>query len=227
MRNSDDDLLSGLRRRLGGERRPPWHGPTPRLPELAERAAERWYALPPRVRLAAGTSTVLLLLLLTGAGAARSPWGPPVEVMVAATDLPAGARLTAADLDRTTRPAALVPPDALQEAVAVGGQLGGSLLAGDVLTARHLLGDDGIAAGLSDGRAAYPIDATLTGPLPTGQRVDVVAGAIDGRGRVLAHDARVLTVTDGTVWLDVARREAPALAGAAAREGLQLVLLPP
>lgn len=208
---------------------PPWHGAPPALPALLDRGAERWFALPPRVRVAIATITVVAVLLLAGAGAARSPWGPPLDVLVATERLPAGASLGAESTQRVAWPAGLVPGDAVpaDDGVGTGESLGVGVVAGSVITRRHLAGDAGVAAGLGVGRAAFPLEAMAFGDLRDGQRVDVVAGDLDGRGRTLARDARVLATTPETVWLDIARDEAAGLAAAAARDAIRVVVLPP
>lgn len=216
------DLLARLR---GSGRR--WHGPPPELPALADRLSEAWFSLVPRVRAALLVAGALVLLLVTGTGAARSPWGPPVEVLVAAVDLTPGAAIGPEDVRVERRPAGLAPDDVVTGPSQVdGAHVAGTVVAGSVLTARHLAGADPVTAGLADGRVAYPVDAATLPPLQVGQRLDLVASEFDGRGRTLARDARVIAVADGTVWLDVAREDAAAIAGAAARDGLQVVLLP-
>lgn len=195
---------------------------------MVDRLSERWFGLPPRVRAALLVAAATVLLLATGVGAARSPWGPPVEVLVLVGDVDAGDPLGPADVRPERRPTGVVPDDAVRGADDLGdARAAGRLVAGTVLARRHLAGHDGIATGLAPDRAAFPVDAALLPPLVAGQRVDVVAGDVSGAGQVLSRDARVLAVTDGTVWLEVARPDAPALAGAAVLEGLRVVLLPP
>lgn len=221
-----DPITSRLRPSGGAPR--PWHGPPPRLPDLLDRASERWFGLPPRARVAVLVGVAVLLLLVAGAGAARSPWGPPVPVLVTTVDVEAGQPVEAAAVRTERRPARLVPEDALRDAGTLGtARAAGLLVAGTVLVTRHLAGEDVVAGALADGRAAYPVDATALPPLGVGQRLDLVAGDLEGRGRTLARDVRVLHLADGTVWLDVAREDAPAIAAAALRDGLQVVLLAP
>lgn len=216
------DLLARLRSAgaPGG-----WHGPPPTLPDLLDRASERWFALPPRAR--AGLLVLLAVALATfaGAGAVRSPWGPPVDVLVTTVDLDAGAPLDPSQVRTERRPARLVPPDAVLDPPAAGHRAAGTIVAGTVLTDRHLAGEDPITGTLADGRAAYPVAADVLPPLRPGQRLDLVAGDLEGRGRLLARDVRVVSASDGTVWLDVRREDAPAIAAAALRDGLQVVLL--
>lgn len=217
------DLLARLRP-TGG----PWHGPPPRLPALLDRASERWFGLPPRARGAVLVAGAVALLLLAGAGAARSPWGAPVPVLVLAVDVDAGETVTADHVRVARRPAGLVPDDALRALGDVATpRAAGMLLAGTVLTTRHLAGDDPVTGGLAEGRAAYPVATAGLPRLRAGHRLDLVAGDLEGRGRTLARDVRVVVVTGDTAWLDVAREEAPAIAAAALRDGLSVVLLAP
>ncbi|MBW3657621.1 MAG: SAF domain-containing protein [Actinobacteria bacterium] len=206
----------------------PWHGPPPSLPDLLDRASERWFGLPPRLRSVLLAGVGLLLLLVAGAGAARSPWGPPVAVLVTTLDVQPGQALDPATVRTERRPARLVPDDAVRDAGALGrSRAAATLLAGTVLTTRHLAGEDAVTGTLAEGRAAYPVEAATLPPLRPGQRLDLVAGDLEGRGRTLARDVRVVSITDGTVWLDVARDDAPVIAAAALRDGLQVVLLRP
>jgi Flp pilus assembly protein CpaB len=217
-----DRLLSNEQRASA-----PWHGPPPSLPEVADRLAERWYGLPPRVRVVLAVAAALVVLFVAGSGVARSPWGRPVDVIVAAADLPAGSPLDAGMIRPERRPEGLVPADALGADAANGARLAGTVVAGTVLTARHLHDGDGVAAHLAPGRAAFPVEAGTVVAVQAGQRVDVVAGDVEGRGRALATDARVLSVGEGVVWLEIDRADAPALAAAATWDGLRIVLLPP
>lgn len=206
--------ISGFRFRLDG--------PPLALPPVLDRVAERWSGWPPRARVAAIAVLAVAALALAGRGAVRSPWGPPVEVLLAAHDLRGGQRLTAGDLAATTWPRDLVPPDALD---APGdGVLLGPVPAGTVVTARHL-GETGIGEGLPAGRAAYPLPLDQLPPLLPGQVVDLVAGGPDGQGQRLAAAGRVLAVDDTHVWVEVVREEAVGLAGASAFGAVTVVVV--
>lgn len=207
-----------LLRRLAGDRLdgPPWS-----LPTVLDAAAERWWSMPPRLR----TVTVLLLVVATplvAAVALRPP--PPTLVAVAARDLPAGHQVLAADVRQVRWPPALAPPGARRDAV--GDVTRSAVPAGSPIVAGHL-DDQGVGGGLAVGRAAVPAPASELPPLTAGQRVDVLAGGIDGQGRALAVAARVAAVDAETVWLDVARVEAAPVAGALAAGALTVAVLPP
>lgn len=207
-----------------GPPRAPWlTGPPPALPAALDRMLERWWWLAPRQR--AAVLAVALALVAGGSVAqvARSPYGPPVAVVVAARDLPAGATALGATAT-ARRPAGLVPSDAVAT-VPADATLTLGVVAGTVLTARHLQ-PGGPLAGLTAGAAAIavPLDG-IPGLLP-GRRVDLVATRADGGGIVLATDARVLSADGDLVWLAVPRAAAPDVAAAAARGLLSAAVLP-
>lgn len=197
-------------------------GRPPALPDPIDGLAERWASLPPRARLALGVAAGLVLLLLAGAGAARSPWGPPVDVLVAARDLPAGHRITPGDLAPARWPAELVPGRPQEP---TGRTLTVGLPAGMPVTTAHL-GDGGLAAQLRDGEVAFPLPLETTPQVEPGQVVDLVAGDASGGGSRLAEAARILATDGTTVWVAVAREDAPGLAGAAAWGRVVAVPLP-
>ena len=200
-------------------------GPPLALPRALDRLAERWAAAPPRLRLAVGVVTVVVVLAVAGRGAARSPWGPPVPIVLAAADLVPGQVVAAGDLRTAQWPSALVPPGRLDDTRdAVGQVLAVGAPTGTPLTTRHIA-PAGVAAGLDDGRVAMPVPLPTGTELAPGQQVDVHAGA-QLRGRVVARAATVLAVGDGVVWLAVDRVDAPRVANAAATGALTVVLLP-
>lgn len=197
-------------------------GRPPALPDHLDRLAERWASLPPRARLAVGVVAVVATLLLAGTGAARSPWGPPVDTLVATRDLPAGHHLAPGDLEPARWPSELAPPAV---AGTVGRTLTVGLPAGMPVTPGHL-GDGGLAAQLREGEAAFPLTLDEHVTLEVGQLVDLVAGDAGGGGLRLAEAARVLTVDGRSAWLAVDRDDAPGLAGASAWGRIVAVPLP-
>lgn len=197
-------------------------GRPPALPDPVDRLAERWVSLPPRARLTLGVAAGLMLLLLAGAGAARSPWGPPVDVLVAVRDLPAGHRLAPEDLAPARWPAELVGARSQEP---TGRTLTMALPAGTPVTSAHL-GDGGPAAQLRDGEVAFPLPLEATPQVEPGQVVDLVAGDASGGGSRLAAAARILATDGTTVWVAVGREDAPGLAGAAAWGRVVAVPLP-
>ncbi|HEX2028763.1 MAG TPA: SAF domain-containing protein, partial [Nitriliruptorales bacterium] len=148
-------------------------GPPPVLPAPLDRASERWAAAPPRMRAAVVVVAVLVLATIAGRGAATSPWGPPVRVVVATHDLPAGHTLTTQDLRAVTWPRDVAPDDAVGGVgPALGRSLSSGLVAGAALTGRHL-GSGGLGAALPAGRAAVPLPLPEGVTVTVGQRLDV------------------------------------------------------
>lgn len=200
-------------------------GPPPTLPAPVDRALERWWGLPPRLRAAA----VLLAALAVAGGAVlrvgRSPYGPPVPVAVVARDLDVGTPLAGA-VAAERRPAGLVPSDAVAPAdVPPGATLAMGAVAGTVVTARHLRPGGPLAdLAADDAAVAVPADA-VPGAVP-GRRLDLIVTRADGGGAVVATDARVLAAADGLVWVAVPRTAAPDVAAAATRGLLSAALLP-
>ena len=197
-------------------------GGPPTLPGAFDAVAERWAQLQPRVRFAAASISAVLILLIAGAGAARSPWGPPVDVFVATRDLPAGHVLSSEDLREVPWPAELAPARTVSPQ---GLTLTVGLPAGTPLGDAHL-GDGGLASLLEQDEAAFPLPAEDVTELRAGQRVDLVAGDPGGAGLRLAAEARVLTTDGDIAWIAIQRDEAPALAGAAASGRVVGVPLP-
>ena len=211
--------------RPGCAPRYPGRRPWDRLPARRRRAraAGGWLAA---ALAAGGLALAGGALLADGAPPAPAGGKPPAgtPVLVAARDLPAGARPAPGALRPVRLPPVAVPADAL--AVPPGRPLALALRRGDVLTRRHL-GEGEPAAGL---RAyALPLgEGVEAGPLVPGDRVDVVAASAAGAETVL-RDAPVLRLvppdagTPARVVLGVTARQAEALAAARARAALTLL----
>lgn len=203
-------------------------GPAPAWPRPLDHALEWWARLPPRGRVAVrAAGTVLVALAATG-GLLQGPWGPPVEVLVAARDVTAGARLGPADVEVAHRPRDLVPPDALTgpDALPPDAVTDGHLPAGTVVTRRAVRGG-GPAAAATAGTAVVPVPATSLPSLPVGTRLDLAVGGMGGEPRVVAHDA-VLVADDGTSrWIRVERDAVAALARGVSDGSLVVAVLPP
>ena len=120
--------------------------------------------------------------------------GPTVEVLVAARDLPAGARLASGAAERRTVPARFVPPDALaSQAGLSGARIAVTVSAGSYLTAGMFDGDGGDSGeGLREGERAVTVEVaggSGVAGLPPGTRVDVLVsteGRIGGGRTVMA-----------------------------------------
>ena len=135
--------------------------------------------------------------------------GPLVPVVVAARDLPAGAKLRPGALAARRVPARFVPPDALSSTVGLAGaRTAVALAAGSYFTAGHLQGRRGGGARdrqpLGPGERALEVAVSgggaLDGAAP-GTRVDVVLTTEphDGAGRsfVALEDAELLSLRSG------------------------------
>jgi pilus assembly protein CpaB len=167
-------------------------------PRLRDRIASAipgpgWRRMAMLRRLAAGLLAALALVLaLAPPDGARG-----VPVLVAATDIAAGAPVGPADLAVRQWPDALVPAGALREpSAAEGRMLVGAARAGEPLTDVRLAGP--AALGSRPDTAAVPVrlsDPGVAGLLTPGSRVDVVGlDEANGAPAVLASDAAVLAV---------------------------------
>lgn len=192
--------------------------------------------------VAAGLAGLAALTALT----ALAPRQQPTEqIWVAARDLPGGVVLTAAELRVESLPRQFVPAGALAAARSpVGRTLGPPARTGQPLTDLDLLGDRLIQA-VEPGAVAVPVHladaAAATGIVQAGQHVDVVsaaapAGAPEAAavGRVVARALPVLAppVADSAdagavAVLAATRRQAVALAAAAATGTLSMILTAP
>lgn len=192
-----------------------------------DRIAEGWWRLPPRARTAIAAVGVILVVAAVLLRVLRSPYGPPVPVLVAVRELPVGARVDATDVTVERWPRDLVPPGPLTTPTQLADtRLTARVTVGTVLTDAHVQ-DDGPLATLGAGRAAVAVPAGLLHGVGVDARLDLVGVAGDGSGRVLAQDGRVLAVEGETVWLEVGRERAADVAAAALRGTLSGVVLPP
>jgi pilus assembly protein CpaB len=205
---------------------PTWlHGAPYRLPGAADRIAEGWWRLSPRLRLLLGAVAAASLLTSVLLRVALSPYGPPVPVVVVTEDLRAGDALAGPAVALARWPRELVPAGALsQRSDAVGARLTMGVTAGTAITARHVVGD-GPLSGLAAGAAAVPVPSSALRGVAGGVRLDLIVTLGDGTGRALARDVRVLAEDGGTTWLEVDRALAPDVAAAAARGTLSAVVL--
>lgn len=205
-----DPPASRLRRAL-------LRGPLPRLPRVLDAASEGWWRLPARVRLLALVLLAALVVAGIVARTSRSPWGPPTTVVVATADRSAGEQVTART---TTRPAAVVPDDAL--ATVPAGRLARDVTAGEVLTRAHVADDlDDL---LETGEVAIALAQELP-RLPAGARLDLLGTGFDGTGTRLGS-GRLLAVDDAWTWVALDRATAPGVAAAMATGQVTVALAP-
>lgn len=169
-------------------------------------------------------------------------------VVVAARDLPSGAVLDATSVRIVELAREALPPGVLDDVEAVTGeQLAFPAASGSPLASAMLVGP-GLLTGTASGTVAVPVrpsDPETIGLLSPGQLVDVVLSEGNGYERavdseVIAHGVPVLWVPTGAAdtWLDAgesagmvvvaaSQKDSAALAGAAARGRIFLVLVGP
>jgi Flp pilus assembly protein CpaB len=162
--------------------------------------------------------------------------GRPVTVVVAAHDLPLGATLAPDDLARATVPEDLVGDATLQTAdAAVGRVVAVPVLGGAVVTDRHLApaARSGLAGVLPPDRRLVRVVAEASVRARAGDVVDVIAVG-EAQPAAYVVSGVVVAAVDGdditgdpSLTLSVTPDEALALADAAARGALTIVLAPP
>lgn len=143
----------------------------------------------------------LVLACALGARAGAPPPAPTVAVVVAADDLRAGDVLAAGDLRTVRVPRAAAPSGAPDADHLVGEELAVDVPRGLAVVPVHLARSR-FAAAAPAGTVAVPVhlaDAAVAALLRPGDRVDLVAGALDGwpgedGPAVLAEAALVLEV---------------------------------
>ncbi len=190
-------------------------GPPIELPAALDRASERWWASPPRIRAGACIGLVVIVALTAAVRMLASPYGPPEQVMVAVSDLNVGDRLSPTDLRPMTWPRDLVPEAAARaDALEPGTTVIAPVPAGSIITARHVA-HAGIASLLSDERVAVPIATQLLPQITSGMRLDLIGREHD-RAVTLARNAVVLAVEDDVSWVAVNPQEGASVAAAAA-----------
>ncbi len=147
------------------------------------------------------TLAVLCTVAAVAAGvrAAAPPAAPTVEVLVAASDLPAGARLDTGDLGTIALAPDAVPDGALRETGdATGSILAAPVRAGEPVTDVRLVGP-GLAEG-APGTVAMPVrlsDAAQAGLLEVGDAIDLLATDPESRSTItVASGALVLAVPE-------------------------------
>jgi Flp pilus assembly protein CpaB len=194
------------------------------MPRPLDVLCERWWGLPPRVRVLLTCLGAVAIVGVLLADLGRSPHGPPVPVAVATSDLPAGHRLGPGDLADRRWPRDLAPRDGLE--VDAEGTLLGPVARGTPVST-GMVGDGGLAALAADGTSVVSLPATLVPGDARGTHLDLVAPDVDGRARVLASAARVLAADEHHVHVEVPTAAAPEVAAAGRGEALVAVLRTP
>lgn len=170
------------------------HGPHPALPAPLDRCSERWWRLPPRLRLLTVALAVCSLLAMDQwrVAHAQQRWGGPARRALVAVELAhVGER---PELRAVSLPPAMVPPNAPQH-IPEDARLALALPEGAVLTRAHL-SPRGPAVGLDPGLRVVPLPVAPGLDIAAGARVDVWV-LTDGpdRSRRVARGRAVLAVS--------------------------------
>ena len=177
--------------------------------------------------VAAAAACALVVGGLTArAERAAARYGGLGPVVVAVHGLAAGDEVAAADVRIARVPHAFVPDGALS-AVPEGATVLAPIYPGEAVLAERLApeGLHGVAALLPEGTRAMAVPA---GPgalrVRVGDRVDLLATAVDGSTRLVAGATRVVDTREGTVTVAVRAPEAPAVATALTQATVTLAL---
>lgn len=172
-----------------------------RRPVPSQRRVVRWRSRAWRHRHLIA-ATAVALAGWTVVSEVRPPPPATDPVLVLRRELPAGATLSAADVDVVDIARPIAPEHALREPGDVlGARLAVGLPPGQPLT-EHLLAGPGLASGAPDGHAVVPVrlaDDAVAGLLRAGDEIDLLSTAADeagsaGAARVVASAALVVSV---------------------------------
>lgn len=148
---------------------------------------------------------------------ARAEWGSTRRVHVALRQLDPGGPI---DTRRVELPIALLPTGAITERPP-DAVLRQRVAEGEVLTELDIAVRPGPAARAPEGTVVVAITDPLARVAPIGAPVRVAA-----EGLVVAESASIVDIVDDVVFVAVAPRDAPAVAGAAQRGLATLMYLP-
>ncbi|CAN5892844.1 hypothetical protein BH23ACT10_BH23ACT10_21530 [soil metagenome] len=201
------------------------------LPALLDACSERWWRLPPRVRLLAIAALCGAVVLAAHGYVAQvqQRWGgPPRRALIAVDDVTVGGR---PDLRSVLLPPAMVPPDA-PRSVEPDVRLALALPKGGVLTRAHV-SPRGPAVGLDPDLRVVPLPVEPGLDIGAGGVVDVwVLAATPGRSRRVASRRPVVGVTsddgdDPTALVGLATSEVGAALRGLADGSVLLTQAPP
>lgn len=184
--------------------------------------------------IAAGAAAVAMIAV---AGVVAPPPEPTAPVVVAARDLPAGARLAPQDLRVVELPVGAAPADAASVDAVVGERLAAPVAAREPVGPRRVAAAPAWVPG--PGETAVPVripDAGVVALLSVGDEVDLVAtDPQSGTSEVVARGVRVaalpapgdsggsdLASAGGLVVVVAPSRDATDIAGAAVRSFLSV-----
>lgn len=189
------------------------------------------------VTVIALTTAAMVWASLRTAERAAGVYGSPREVLVAARDLPTGARIEATDVVRRRLPDTAIPPAALAR-LPVGSVVAATIDSGEVVTSRRLgrRGTSPSALRITSGRRGIAVPrGTDPLPLEIGDLVDVaVSGAGTDETEIeqpptgparRARRALVVGVDSRVAVVSVEEAAAADLATAAADGRAQLILV--
>lgn len=194
---------------------------------LGRRAVLYWLVV---VVLAAATAG-MLLRTVRAADAAVDRWGPTHRTAVAAGDLPAGHRLTAADVVVVQLPAGARPPSAVADAP-VGATLRADVAVGEVLTTGRVgpVDEGAVAAVVPPDHRGVAVERTpSTPPVSVGDRVEIRATTLDEAGAVVggvAGGGAVVAVTDDVLVVAVPVTDVDGVVEAVAYGEIVIVVVP-
>lgn len=144
---------------------------------------------------------VAAAICLFAALSALSPPQPETRsILVAAHDLAAGSKITAADLRSVEMPVELAPQGALDDASqAIGRTLTGGLTTGSPLTTASILNPRDPQAGPDERLVPIRLpDQASVALLQVGDRITVVGATVDGGAIELANGVRVAALPNPT-----------------------------
>lgn len=189
--------------RAPGASASPNRGVRPRLPDLIWGTTRRSVWRRTRARRVAAALLAAAATWLVVTALAPHPPETGVPVVVAARDLPTGARVGDADVRVERRPGSQRAAGTVEAlADAVGRVTAGPVAAGEVVTSARFRGPPALA-GLTPSRLAVSVplaDAGLVGSLRPGDAVAVLA---PGTGATVATSAPVLEVSTGPAGSDL------------------------
>jgi hypothetical protein len=166
-----------------------------------------------------GTTSVL-----QNAEAARAAWGQRVTVLRANRDLASGSLIKGSDLGSVTLPRAAVPTGSSSNAsTLIGQRVVSPIRAGDMILAARTHRDlSAVAARINTGHrgVSLPTDARLPS-LRVGDRVSVVDPT---QPKMRPIDAVVVDVASETVTVEAPETDAVAIANAALRNSVAVLL---
>ncbi len=176
--------------------------------------------------LGAALAALVVGGLTARAEAAAARFGGLRDVVVVVRPLSPGDEVAEADVRVDRVPRTFVPDGALA-AVPAGATVIAAAYPGEALLADRLAPDGrhGVAALLPEGTRAVAVPTGVGAlALRVGDTVDVLATALDGATRVVAHEVTVVDVGEATATVAVSAGAAPAVATALTQATVTLVL---